>query len=252
MQCVRALHTVPEEKSMVRFFHAMCLAAASTLAAAQSSAPAGQCTEEFVQDYLLDDSVTYASITPCPDADLNATPAWPLRRDEIHKEYSRDDFYTRLVQHDWHVDVEHARPNCVPVSRRVTRVYWKKEGGEEESARVAGSTIERSSQTGEKYGSLIKHGGAQARTPRGPDARYETTRFGIDCLRIDSRTPGVPPSMGSLCMPILPTAKCRAELYLMPIEATVPVGDKQITGRTTRLDLGTTQARVDRSSWVMP
>lgn len=163
---------------MVRLLHALCLAAVSTFAMAQSSSPTGQCVEEFVQDYVLDDSVTYANVTPCPDADLNSTPAWPLRREEIHKEYSRDDFYTRLVKHDWNVDVEHARPNCVPVSRRVTRVYWKKA--------------------------------------------------------------------------ILPTAKCRAELYLMPIEATVPVGDQQITGRTTRLDLGATEARVDRSSWVMP
>ena len=134
----------------------------------------------------------------------------------------------------------------------MTRVYWKREGGEEESARVVGSTIERSSQTGEKYGSLIVHGGAKARTPRGPDARYETTRFGIECLRIDSRTPGVPASMGSLCMPVLPAPKCRAELYLMPIESTVPVGDKQITGRTTRLERGAKENLVDRSSWVMP
>jgi hypothetical protein len=248
---LRALHTLAEEKSMVRSLQAICLAGIGTLAAAQSSSP-GQCTEEFVQDYVLDDAVTYATITPCPSGELNVTPAWPLRRDEIHKEYSRDDFYTRLVRHDWHVDVENARPNCVPVSRRVTRAYWKKEGGEEESARVVGSTIERSSQTGEKYGSLISHGGAKARTPRGPDARYETTRFGIECLRIDSRTPGVPASMGSVCMPILPGAKCRAELYIMPIEATAPIGDKQITGRTTRLELGASEELVDRNSWVMP
>jgi hypothetical protein len=57
--------------------------------------------------------------------------------------------------------------------------------------------------------------------------------------------------MGSLCLPVL-AAKCRAELYLMPIESTVPVGDKQITGRTTRLELGAKEELVDRSSWVMP
>lgn len=237
---------------MLRFFHATCLASLSSLAIAQSSSSTSQCAEEFVQDYVLDDPATYATITPCPDSDLEAAPAWPVRREEIHKEYGRDDFYTRAIKHDWHIDVEHARPNCVPVSRRVTRVYWKKEGGDEESARVVGSTIERSSQTGEKYGSLIIHGGAKARTPRGPDARYETTRFGVECLRIDSRTPGVPPSAGSLCMPVLPAAKCRAELYLMPIESTVPVGDKQISGRTTRLELGAQAELVDRSSWVMP
>lgn len=131
-------------------------------------------------------------------------------------------------------------------------MYWKKEGGEEETTRVVGSTIERSSQTGESYGGLINHGGAKARTPRVANARYESTPFGIECLRIDSRTPGVPPSMGSLCMPVLPIPKCRSELYLMPIEATVPVGESRITGRTTRLDLGAGEARVDRSNWVMP
>ncbi len=236
----------------VRFFHAMCLASVSTLALAQSSPPAGQCTEEFVQDYVLDDSVTYADITPCPSGELGFTPAWPLRRDEIHKEYSHDDFYTRLIKHDWHIDIENARPNCVPVSRRVTRVYWKKEGRDEATARVVGSTIERSSQTGESYGGLIDHGGAKARTPRVAGARYEITPFGIECLRIDSRTPGVPPSMGSLCMPVLTRPKCRSELYMMPIEAIVPVGDKQITGRTTRFDLGAKEAPIDRNGWVMP
>lgn len=139
----------------VRFFHAICLAGVSTFAVAQGPSPAAQCTEEFVQEYVLDDSVTYADIKPCPDADLNSTPAWPLRRDEIHKEYSRDDFYARLIKHDWDIDVKNARQDCVPVSRRVTRVFWKKEGKEEESARVVGSTIERSSQTGERYGGLI-------------------------------------------------------------------------------------------------
>jgi len=232
---------------MRRCFYATCLACVSTLALAQS-----QCTEEFVQDYVLDDAVTYTTVTPCPDADLDAAPAWPIRRDEIHKEYSSDDFYTRLIRHDWDVDVEHARPNCVPVSRRVTRVYRKKEHGKEESARVVGSTIERSSQTGEKYGSIIEHGGAQSRTPRVPGARYEITPFGIECLRIDSRTPGVPPSMGSACMPVMAAPKCRAELYMMPIESTVPVGDKQITGHTTRFDLATKGKLVDRSSWAMP
>lgn len=194
-----------------------------------------------MQDYVLDDSVTYADITPCPDTDLNSTPAWPLRREEIHKEYSRDDFYTRLIKHDWHIDAENARPNCVPVSRRVTRVYWKREGKKDETARVAGSTIERSAQTGESYGGLIFHGGAKSRTPRVPGTRYEITPFGVECLRI-----------GSMCMPILPKPKCRAELYLMPIEVTVPVGDKTITGRTTRLDLGPQEARVDRNGWLMP
>jgi hypothetical protein len=117
---------------MLRCLVVTCLATVSALAIAQGSSPAGQCTEEFVQDYVLDDSATYASITPCPDADLNAAPAWPVRRDEIHKEYSR------------------------------------------------------------------------------------------------------------------------AELYMMPIEATVPVGDKPITGRTTRLDLGAKESLVHRSSWIMP
>jgi len=237
---------------MVRFFYATCLAGISALAVAQDSFPAGQCIEEFVQDYVLDDPVTYANITPCPNADLNFTPAWPLRREETHKEYSHDDFYTRLIKHDWDVDVGNARPNCVPVRRRVTRVYWKREGGHDETARVVGSTVERSSQTGKSYGSLISHGGAKARTPRVADARYERTAFGIECLRIDSRTPGVPPPTGSLCMPILPMPKCRAELYLMPIEAAVPVGDKQITGRTTHLDLGAKAGLADRSSWIMP
>ena len=236
----------------VRVFHAMCLVGVSTFAVAQTSSPAGQCTEEFVQDYVLDDSVTYADITPCPNADLNFMPAWPLRREEIHKEYSHDDFYTRLIKHDWNVDVENAQPNCVPVSRRVTRVYWKKEGKNEETARVSGSTIERSSQTGESYGGLINHGGAKARTPRVAGARYEITPFGIECLRIDGRTPGVPPSTGSLCMPVLSKPKCRSELFMMPIEAVVPVGNKQITGRTTRFDLGAREERIDRSSWVMP
>jgi hypothetical protein len=236
----------------VRFINAMCLMGLGTLAAAQSSAPAGQCVDEFVQDYVFDDPVTYASITPCPSGDLSVTPAWPLRRDEIHKEYSRDDFYTRLVKHDWHLDVENARPNCVPVSRRVTRVFLKKERGEEESARVEGGAVERSSQTGERCGGLISHGGAKARTPRSPDARHENTRFGIECLRIDSRTPGVPASMGSLCAPVLPDPKCRAELYMMPIEIAVPVGDKQMTGRTTRLELGAREELVDRNSWIMP
>lgn len=236
----------------VRFLHAMGLACVSTFAVAQSPVPTGQCAEEFVQDYVLDDPITYADVTPCPDSDLNSTPAWPLRRDETHKEYSHDDFYTRLTKHDWQIDVEHARPDCVPVSRRVTRVYWKKEGKSEATARVAGSTIERSSQTGERYGSLISHGGASARTPRIANARYEITPFGIECLRIDGRTPRVPPSMGSACMPVLSKPKCRSELYLMPIEATVAVGDKQITGRTTRLDLDAKEAQVDRSTWVMP
>ncbi len=236
----------------VRFISAMCLTALGPLAAAQSAPPTSQCPDAFVQDYVFDDPVTYAGITPCPDGDLNSTPAWPLRRDEIHKEYSRDAFYARLTRHDWHLDLERAQPKCVPVSRRVTRVYLKKEDGAEESVRVVGSTIERSSQTGERYGGLISYGGAKSRTSRGPDARYETTRFGIECLRIDSRTPGVPPSMGSLCGPILPDAKCRAELYLMPIEITVPVGDKQMTGRTTRLDLGAREELVDRNTWVMP
>lgn len=237
---------------ILRFFHLTCLASVSTLAVAQGSSPAGQCTEEFVQDYVLDDSVTYADITPCLDGDLNSTPAWPVRREEIHKEYSRDDFYTRLIKHDWEVDVANAQPNCVPVHRRVTRVYWKKEGKKEETARVVGSTIERSSQTGESYAGLINHGGAKARTPRVPGTLYEITPFGVECLRIDSRTPGVAPSMGSMCMPVLPKPKCRAELYMMPIEAIVPVGDKKITGRTTRLDLDGSEAQVDRNSWVMP
>ncbi len=39
---------------------------------------------------------------------------------------------------------------------------------------------------------------------------------------------------------------------MMPIEAIVPVGDKQVTGRTTRFDLGAKEERIDRSSWVMP
>lgn len=170
----------------VRFISAMCLTALGPLAAAQSAPPTSQCPDAFVQDYVFDDPVTYAGITPCPDGDLNSTPAWPLRRDEIHKEYSRDAFYTRLTRHDWHLDLERAQPKCV------------------------------------------------------------------ECLRIDSRMPGVPPSMGSLCGPILPDAKCRAELYLMPIEITVPVGDKQMTGRTTRLDLGAREELVDRNTWVMP
>jgi len=123
---------------------------------------------------------------------------------------------------------------------------------DEATARVIGSTVERSSQTGQSYCGLIKHGGAAARTPRIAGTRYEITPFGIECLRIDSRTPGVPPSTGSSCVPILPSPKCRAELYLMPIEATVPAGDKQIAGRTTRLELGARKELVDRSSWVMP
>ncbi len=65
------------------------------------------------------------------------------------------------------------------------------------------STIERSSQTGESYRGLINHGGAKARKPRIANARYKNARFGIERLRIDSRTLGVPPSRGSLCMPIL-------------------------------------------------
>jgi hypothetical protein len=36
------------------------------------------------------------------------------------------------------------------------------------------------------------------------------------------------------------------------IEAIVPVADKKITGRTTRLDLSASEAQVDRNSWVMP
>lgn len=247
---LRITHVDGQKIDLIAF--AVCLAGVSTFAIAQSSSPAGQCTDEFVQDYLLDDPLTYADITPCPNADLGSTPAWPLRRDEIHKEYSHDDFYTRLTKHDWHIDIEHAQSDCVPVSRRVTRVYWKKEGKGEETARVVGSTIERSSQTGERYGGLISHGGASARTPRVANARYEVTPFGIECLRIDSRTPGVPPSMGSLCMPVLPKPKCRSELYMMPIEAIVPVGDKQIAGRTTRFDLGAKEAQVDRNIWVMP
>lgn len=247
---LRITHVDGQKIDLIAF--AVCLAGVSTFAIAQSSSPAGQCTDEFVQDYVLDDPLTYADITPCPNADLGSTPAWPLRRDEIHKEYSHDDFYTRLTKHDWHIDIEHAQSDCVPVSRRVTRVYWKKEGKGEETARVVGSTIERSSQTGERYGGLISHGGASARTPRVANARYEVTPFGIECLRIDSRTPGVPPSMGSLCMPVLPKPKCRSELYMMPIEAIVPVGDKQIAGRTTRFDLGAKEAQVDRNTWVMP
>jgi hypothetical protein len=225
--------------TLLRFLPLACLAGVSTLAFAQNSS-SGQCAEEFVQDYVLDDSVTYATVTPCPEGDLNSTPAWPVRREEIHKEYTREDFYTRLTKHDWHIDAENARPNCVPVSRRVTRVYWKREGKANETARVEGSTIERSSQTGESYAGLINHGGAKSRTPRVPGARYEITPFGIECLRI-----------GTMCMPVMSAPKCRAELYLMPIEATVPVGDKTITGRTTRLDLGK-EAQVDRNSWVMP
>ena len=122
----------------------------------------------------------------------------------------------------------------------MTRVYWKRERKQDETARVDGSTIKRSSQTGESYGGLINHGGAKSRTPRVAGARYEITPFGVECLRI-----------GTMCMPVLPAPKCRAELYLMPIEAIVPVGDKTIAGRTTRLDLGS-EAQVDRNSWVMP
>ena len=66
---------------LLRFFHATCLASLSSLALAQSSPSASQCSEEFVQDYVLDDQATYATITPCPDADLEATPAWPVRRE---------------------------------------------------------------------------------------------------------------------------------------------------------------------------
>ena len=121
-----------------------------------------------------------------------------------------------------------------------------------ESARVEGGAVERSSQTGERYGGLTSHGGAKARTPRGPGASYENSRFGLECLRIDSRTPGVPASAGSVCLPVLPDPKCRAELYMMPIEIAVPVGDKQMTGRTTRLELRAREEIVDRNSWVMP
>ena len=32
----------------------------------------------------------------------------------------------------------------------------------------------------------------------------------------------------------------------------VPIGDKQMTGRTTRLELGARDEVVDRNSWVMP
>ena len=39
---------------------------------------------------------------------------------------------------------------------------------------------------------------------------------------------------------------------MMPIEALVPVGDKQIAGRTTRFDLGAKAELIDRSSWLMP
>ncbi|HKQ14142.1 MAG TPA: hypothetical protein VJT80_11975 [Steroidobacteraceae bacterium] len=109
-----------------------------------------------MQDYVLDDSVAYATVTPCLDADLEAAPAWPVRREEIHTEYSHDDFL---------------------VSRRVTRVYWKKEGGEEESARVVdGCSVERSSQTGEKYGSLIAHGGRSSRPSRSARSRSADAR----------------------------------------------------------------------------
>jgi hypothetical protein len=39
---------------------------------------------------------------------------------------------------------------------------------------------------------------------------------------------------------------------MMPIEIAVPVGDKQMTGRTTRLELGAREELVDRNSWIMP
>jgi hypothetical protein len=39
---------------------------------------------------------------------------------------------------------------------------------------------------------------------------------------------------------------------LMPIEIAVPVGDKQMTGRTTRLELRAREELVDRNSWVLP
>ncbi|HEY5809942.1 MAG TPA: hypothetical protein VIT67_18355 [Povalibacter sp.] len=238
---------------MARFVCALFLCIVTTCAGAQTSGAAIPCAEEFIQDYAFDGVNPYANITPCPGDHINTSPAWPQRREETHKEYSNGAFYTRHVTHDWELQIDQAQRDCIPVSRRVTRVYWTKQGNEEETVRVVnGGAPERSSQTGGQYGGLIRHGGAKSRTPRLPSARYENTPFGIECLRIDGQTPGAPAGTGNLCEPVLPTPKCRAELYLMPIELRVPIGDQQAVGRTTRLTIGARGELVDRSAWVMP
>ena len=146
---------------MARFVCALSLCIVTTFAGAQTPGAAIPCAEEFIQDYEFEGVNLYADITPCPGDHLGTSPVWPRRREETHKEYSHGDFYVHHVTHDWELHIEQARGNCVPVNRRVTRVYGIKQGEEEETVRVVNGSASGSSQTGEGYGGLIRQGGRQ-------------------------------------------------------------------------------------------
>jgi hypothetical protein len=222
-------------------------------ATAGAQMPAVPCSEVFIQDYEYDDGgAVFRTFTPCPGDDLQGAPAYPVQQKKVHKEYVRGDYYAMQVSYEWHWEPAN-RTDCVHITRRVTRSYVIVEGGVEQSARVDHEGVKRSRDTGENYrGTLVAGGGAKARVPRdAPQARAETTRFGIQCLRLGPMSPLA--ALGDACLPILEAPKCKAELHLMPIEVTSAPGNGiRLTGRTTRLELLPNNTVLDRTRWVMP
>jgi hypothetical protein len=230
---------------------AVLIAFSATLAA--QTPPASDCAEVFVQDYEYDDGgAVFRNMTPCPGDNLQGSPAFPVQQKLVHKEYDHGDFYVMQISNEWHWELS-ARPDCVHISRRVTRHFRRVEGQVDESAVSNFEGVKRSRETGERYASSIIAGnGAKARVPRNaPGSRLESTRFGIQCLRSDGSS-----ALAALmdgCLPILPAPKCKAELHLMPIELKHLTQDGLgARGRTTRLELLPNATRLDRTTWVMP
>lgn len=222
-------------------------------AAVGAQTPAVPCNEVFIQDYEYDDGgAVFRTLTPCPGDDLQGAPAYPVQQQKVHKEYVRGDWYAMQVSYEWHWEPAN-RPDCVHITRRITRNYVIVENGVEQSAKVDHEGVRRSRDTGEHYrGSFVAGGGAKSRVPRNaPQARAESTRFGIECLRLG---PGSPiAALGDACLPILAAPNCKAELHLMPIEVvTNPGAGVRLTGRTTRLELLPNDTVLDRTGWVMP
>jgi hypothetical protein len=226
------------------------LAAVSAIAHGTNPVPDANCPEydEFYQVYEFTSLVQDLSAGACPGSVLTGSPAYPERRIDVRIEYRRGQYFVAQETREWSVDPTDS--GCMLIQPRLVREYRMYRDGQLEWARYAPDKTRRT-RDGDHINNSLIAGIAQARQPE-PN-KVEETPFGVNCGRIDGTNmnpPNVFPG-ASMCSVYLPK-KCRAELYMAPIEliAGMP-GFGPMRGRTRELVVGS-EAAVDPSTWSVP
>ena len=228
-------------------------ATALACAAGPALAQAPACFEEFVQEFEADDGGgVMRDVKPCNTGALGGPPPFPRSTVKIRIEYSGGDHFTEQVTRRWDLVPDGA--GCIHAELRVDRVLHLRVGGLDESARQVQGRLERSRDNGRDHASLFLFGARAKSPPPGadaPDARVESTPWGLDCLRYQPPVlPGVPP--GTACWAVM-ARRCPAALWIAPIDLRTPLSPTHsATQRTTALRTGALGQVVDRSRWVLP